>query len=542
MALLVNPSCVLFEDDHLLVVHKPAGINTHAPAPFAGEGLYDWLRHRDPAWASLAIHHRLDKETSGVMVFGKTPEANRSLTRQFSEHSIEKTYVFLTDRLVDPSTFHIRSCLVRSGAKYLSRPIHAGGIQAETRFRVLTDLSKGKVQAKTSRPLLFEANPVTGKTHQIRAHAAALGFPILGDTLYGGSRAPRLCLHASGLALSHPVTGRPMRFEVAADFNRQPALALREHLLDPAQTNAWRVIHGAADGWPGWYVDRLGDFYLSQSETSLSDEQQDFLRSLPVPTPRGVYHKLLTRQVRQLAAAEAAPQWISGPVAPDRFGIVENGRRFELSFQEGYSTGLFLDQRDNRRRLLTGYIAAGFSLHDKAPRACELLNTFAYTCAFSVCAAHSGMHTTSLDLSKKYLNWGRENFRSNGIDPSKHDFIYGDAFDWMRRLGKKGRRFDIVLLDPPTFSQSKESGVFRAERDFERLVALALALLRPNGILFTSTNSARLSPETFLNQVRHQVAASRRSILRMHYAPQPPDFPVTRLESAYLKTAWIKVS
>ena len=78
------PPCVLHEDEHLLVVNKPAGWNTHAPSAFAGEGIYDWLKHREPRWASLAIIHRLDKETSGVMVFGKTTLANRSLTEQFA--------------------------------------------------------------------------------------------------------------------------------------------------------------------------------------------------------------------------------------------------------------------------------------------------------------------------------------------------------------------------------------------------------------------------------------------------------------------------
>ena len=84
--------CVIFEDEHLLVVHKPAGWNTHAPGPHAGEGIYDWLRHREPRWATLAILHRLDKETSGVLVFGKTPAANRSLTEQFTERRVRKKY------------------------------------------------------------------------------------------------------------------------------------------------------------------------------------------------------------------------------------------------------------------------------------------------------------------------------------------------------------------------------------------------------------------------------------------------------------------
>src|SRR3979409_661213 len=92
--------CVILEDEHLLVVNKPAGLNTHAPSPFAGEGIYDWLKHREPRWADLAPLHRLDKETSGVMVFGKTALANRSLTEQFTRREVRKKYLLLTDRPV----------------------------------------------------------------------------------------------------------------------------------------------------------------------------------------------------------------------------------------------------------------------------------------------------------------------------------------------------------------------------------------------------------------------------------------------------------
>ena len=102
------------------------------------------------------------------------------------------------------------------------------------------------------------------------------------------------------------------------------------------------------------------------------------------------------------------------------------------------------------------------------------MNCFAYTCGFSVCAAKAGARTTSLDLSKKYLEWGKRNFALNGLDPAAHDFIYGDTFDWLRRLAKKGRAFDAVVLDPPTFSQSKEHGTFRAEKDYGKLVTAAL--------------------------------------------------------------------
>ena len=101
--------CVIFEDEHLLVVNKPAGWNTHAPSPFAGEGLYEWLKNREPRWSSLAILHRLDKETSGVLVFGKTPLANKSLTEQFTTRAVHKKYLLLTDRDVPKKEFTAKS-------------------------------------------------------------------------------------------------------------------------------------------------------------------------------------------------------------------------------------------------------------------------------------------------------------------------------------------------------------------------------------------------------------------------------------------------
>jgi 23S rRNA (cytosine1962-C5)-methyltransferase len=264
------------------------------------------------------------------------------------------------------------------------------------------------------------------------------------------------------------------------------------------------------------------------------------------PDVRGVYFKRLLRQVRKTPVTEASAQLVAGVMAPDRFPVTENGVTFELSLTEGYSTGLFLDQRDNRRRLLRGHVAANFPLYGKEGTGeCtppEVLNCFAYTCAFSVCAALGGARATSLDLSRKYLDWGRRNFGVNGLDPAAHDFIYGDVFDWLKRLAKKGRSFDVILLDPPTFSRSPGRGDFRAEADYGRLVSLALPLLRPRGVLLASANTARLSAVSFVEQVHAAIAGAGRRIIQEHYVPQPPDFPITREEPAYLKTIWLRVS
>ncbi|HEY2328234.1 MAG TPA: class I SAM-dependent rRNA methyltransferase, partial [Verrucomicrobiae bacterium] len=313
----------------------------------------------------------------------------------------------------------------------------------------------------------------------------------------------------------------------------------------PEATNAFRLNHGASDGWPGWFAEKLGNWLLSQSETDLTKKQNEELARLAkIYSSRGAYHKILSRHIRQSKTTDASPQLIFGEAAPERFEILENGVRYEMSFNEGYSVGLFLDQRDNRRRFLTSHIAAGFPVFQpeiRNPKS-EILNCFAYTCGFSVCAAKTGARTTSLDLSKKYLEWGKRNFALNGLDPAAHDFIFGDTFDWLRRLAKKARAFDAIVLDPPTFSQSKENGVFRVEKDFEKLVATALPVLKPGGILLASTNAADWPSEKFLATVETAVRAAKRKILKQHYIPQPPDFPVSRAEPAYLKTVWVKIS
>ena len=527
--------CVIFEDEHLLVVAKPAGWNTHAPSPYAGEGIYDWLKHREPRWATLAILHRLDKETSGVLVFGKTLLANKSLTEQFTERRVHKKYLLLTDKPVPAEEFIIKTALVRIGEKYASR---AGGEIAETKFTPIIDSKFGNSRLK-----MVSAEPLTGRTHQIRVHAAENGFPILGDILYGGTASSRVFLHAGEIAFTHPATKELVKFFAPVNFDIEPRLALRTAVIEPDATNAFRVINGTSDDWPGWFVEKLGDFLLSQAESPLSAKQQEELSWFANKfSLRGAYHKILSRQVRRSTTSETSPQLVFGEVAPARFEILENGVRYEMSFNEGYSVGLFLDQRDNRRRFLMNHIAADFPLFKSeiGNRKSEILNCFAYTCGFSVCAAKAGAHATSLDLSKKYLEWGKRNFALNGLDPTAHDFIYGDTFDWLRRLAKKGRAFDAVVLDPPTFSQSKEHGTFRAEKDYGKLVTAALPVLKPGGVLLASTNVADWPPDNLLADVDAAVHAAKRKILQRHYFPQPPDFPISRAEPAYLKTVWIR--
>ncbi len=538
------PPCVLHEDDDLLVVHKPAGWNTHAPAPHAGEGIYDWLRHREPRWADLAILHRLDKDTSGVLVFGKSTRANQSLTGQFTRREVEKTYLLHTAKVatspgpvirvesLSGGACRVTSWLQRQGESYVSRATGPAGEEAVTEFEPRGDAAPGTV---------WEARPKTGRTHQIRIHAAALGYPIRGDVLYGGPVAARVWLQAWRIRFRHPASGEPVEFAAPLETTGTgTAWSVLEAMFREDETNAFRWLHGAASGCPGIYVERLNRHLLVQFEDQPPDLSR---RTRPFGTREdGIYEKRLRRDVRVADPAGTSPVRVSGQAAAERFEVLENGVRFEVGLGEGYSYGLFLDQRDNRRRLLVNHVAAGFPLFPEGAAGREVLNCFAYTCAFSACAALAGARVTSLDLSRKYLDWGRRNFVVNGLDPAAHDFIYGDCFEWLRRLAKKGRCFDAVLLDPPTFSRSKEHGDFRAETDYGALVRNALAVLAPGGVLFASTNAARLGPAEFLACIGAAVTESGRRVTQQHYVPQPPDFPVTREEPAHLKTVWMRVA
>ncbi len=555
------PPCVVFEDDHLLVVRKPAGWNTHAPSPYAGAGIFEWLRDREPRWARLAIIHRLDKETSGLLVFGLTQDANRSLTEQFAGRRVEKEYVLATRRPVPFRERVVRTRIVRVGENYAVQPGEGGDDEAETEFQVLEGWSGGgAIEASGGGEggggLTFvRARPRTGRTHQIRVHAAHLGMPIHGDVRYGGEAAGRIWLHAVRLVFAHPATGWRTEFECPPSFEMPMWRGLREAWVVPGETSALRWWHGWADDPAGGrgarsgghcIVEQWGDFVLVQTaEPGPGREAGRWFDALGFCGVRGAYERPRDRQVRQASGATVSPRWVTGAEAPPAMHVMEHGVRYEVRFGEGYSVGLFLDQRENRRRVLNDHVSAVFGgVRPGASGGGErpgFLNVFAYTCGFSVVAALAGWRVTSVDLSRKYLDWGRRNFELNGLESADHEFVFGDAFDWLRRLGKKGRRFEAMVLDPPTFSQSKEGGVFRAEADYGRLVSSALGVLAPGGVLLASCNQGGWAPGDFVQCVEGAVIGRGRSIQSRYYAPQPPDFPVTRDEPAYLKGLWLRV-
>jgi 23S rRNA (cytosine1962-C5)-methyltransferase len=290
------------------------------------------------------------------------------------------------------------------------------------------------------------------------------------------------------------------------------ATGRRRRILSGGATDACRLADGRGDGFPrGIEVDTFaGRLLLSTRDT---EPPRDLLGALRA-TGAALYRKRLDRHRK-----EGSPEHLAGPRQDGRFLVRENGMRFEISFDAGYSQGLFLDQRDNRRRIRA-----------LARPGATVLNTFAYTGAFSVAAALGGATTTTLDLSQPYLDWARRNFSHNGLDPGAHYFCKGDTFHWLRRFARQGRRFDAVILDPPTFSRDDRGRAFRVESDYGELAALALACLAPGGTLLCCSNCRALSAAALERQIR---GASSRP-LKIESAPMPPDFT----GDAYLKSLW----
>ena len=285
------------------------------------------------------------------------------------------------------------------------------------------------------------------------------------------------------------------------------ALHTRKH-LNFGDTNAFRLVDGSGDGLPEIFLDSFADrWLLSTQSTHLPSPIRSWLEK----SDKSIYWKKLDQHEKE------SPSHLAGPMQEEPFVARENGLRYKISFQSGYSQGIFLDQRDNRRRV-----------REWSKPGQTILNTFAYTGAFSTAAASAGATTTTLDLSQPYLDWARENMRLNEIDPESHYFVKGDTFHWLRRFAKQGRKFDGIILDPPSFSRDQKGKVFRAESDYGTLAHLAAACLQPNGWLLCTTNHRGISPWSFLQTIRDAVPSRS----RFESPTMPPDFNGDQ----YLKT------
>jgi 23S rRNA (cytosine1962-C5)-methyltransferase len=309
------------------------------------------------------------------------------------------------------------------------------------------------------------------------------------------------------------------------------ALERRAPLLRDGGLDALRLVNGAGDGLPGLSVDRFGDVLLATS-----DEGADFepfaKRLVARLAPRALFHKVEAKsELEPRLVHSIGPGSESGEVV-----VREQGRRFLVRARERNAAGLFLDQRDNRSR-----VAELVAKRVAEAGGCSLLNTFAYTCSFSVAAALAGARTASVDLSARFLDWGRANFEQNGLDPSAHEFARGDALVFLEIAAKKGRKFDLLVLDPPTFSTSKQRGVFQVERHFGRLFELAARVAAPRARLLCSHNRRTFTDAALAESLREGARAAGRRIVALEAFAPPPDFPGSPATNPAARGGWVEL-
>ena len=282
----------------------------------------------------------------------------------------------------------------------------------------------------------------------------------------------------------------------------------RRETIRSEQTNAVRLVDGSGDGVDGLIIDDFAGRWIIQTTNDIEPTLD------PLLGYRSIYWRPLLKE------GKTVPKHLAGEIIDEPFCALESGLNFEIDFRAGYSPGLFLDQRLNRDKLRTLALEK------------ILLNTFSYTCSFGVAAAMGGAATVNLDLSRNYLHWGKRNYELNRIDLNNHEFLYGDVFDWLGRFKRHGRKFDLIILDPPTFSRDRKSRVFRVKDDFGALADLAAACLNRNGLLLCSTNSRGLTFDEFRRILRTGLSRPFKAVA----GSMPPDFTGEQ----YLKTVWVQ--
>ena len=306
------------------------------------------------------------------------------------------------------------------------------------------------------------------------------------------------------------------------------SIARRQRLM--GEGDAMRLVHGESDGLPGLVADRFGETMVVQIMSAGAERWRGFWGpALARLTGVRCVYERSDAEVRSL---EGLPHRVGAMVgqAPAYARIVEDGISYDVDVARGQKTGFYLDQRDNRA--LAGSLA----------RDAEVLNAFCYTGGFSLSALRGGARrVVSLDTSEEALSLARHNAALNGLDASHAEWLPADVFAQLRKFRDQGRRFDLIVLDPPKFAPT-EKHVPNAARAYKDINLWALKLLAPGGHLLTFSCSGAISPDLFQKIVAGAAAAARADVqIRRHLGaalahPVSIHFP----EGEYLKGLWLQ--
>lgn len=549
-------SWILYEDDALIVINKPARVSSEAAKAEVPDDIVSRLKaflasRGDDSY--LGIHQRLDRDTSGVLVYARQKAANASLAEQFEKRLAAKRYVAAVENYRGPKAQVLRHRLLplTRGRVEVAGPHDRRGLDAETRIEVIAEVG--------SRTLL-RCELVTGRTHQIRVQLSAIGCAVAGDSLYGAVPASRMLLHAEDIALIHPLDGRKLSFSAplppafdawmrdAEVFDADMGLfnsALEDALLARYalgrlseagdKTDAFRLVNEDGDGMPGFALDAYGRALVAHfySERCVEHRERilDAVASLGFDS---VYAKFRPRQANVIvdsAREEYAPaEPVRGQATDAEFVVHERGIPYLVRLGDGLSTGIFLDQRENRSRVR------------ELARGATVLNLFSYTCAFSSAALVGGAaRVVSVDASRDVLERGARNVALLENISGSHETIAADVFDVLERYAKGRTRFDLVVVDPPTYSTTKVSR-FRSGNDWRPLAELVLRVTASNGRVLFCSNDRRMVLKKFRRLLHEGAADAGRAVQQMKDIATPRDFPVAAGAESHLKSVLVTVA
>jgi 23S rRNA (cytosine1962-C5)-methyltransferase len=340
---------------------------------------------------------------------------------------------------------------------------------------------------------------------------AGPGRPFLGLGIYdpGSSIAVRVWTRTEGERIDETMIAARLK----------AAVALREMMHVPEKTSAWRVANAEGDGLPGILVDRFGDWLTLTLQT-------DALRTWADPIVAALANTIPARGI--YLRTDEACVLVHGKPCPDEIEVREPSVRCLVSPASPGKPGLFPDMRDARSALAPAVKGRSF------------LNLFAHTGAFSAMAAGAGAsEIVSVDLSPRYLAVARRNVELNAPGFAAHECVAGDVFESLVRLAREGRKFGVLVCDPPSFSSSKKSGAFSVRDDYRPLVRGALRVLEPGGLACFATNFRGVTREQFVRTIHDGAEMEGVSLRVLSVLSQPADFPVPSImpEAAYLQFA-----
>ncbi|MGY3765146.1 class I SAM-dependent rRNA methyltransferase [Vagococcus vulneris] len=303
------------------------------------------------------------------------------------------------------------------------------------------------------------------------------------------------------------------------------AFVHRQSFFESKVTDAFRIFNGEGDGLGGLTIDWYQGFLVVSwyNETIIQKKELIIheLTNILNEQVKGIYEKNRFNNDKY-----PETQHIYGLTAIEPLIVKENGVLYAVYLNEGLMTGIFLDQKDVRNRLIEG-LACGKNL----------LNMFSYTGAFSIAALAGGAsHTTSVDLAKRSIDKTREMFIINGINPDSQDIIVMDVFNYFKYATKKEKTFDCIVLDPPSFARNKKK-TFSVAKNYSELVFDAVQILETNGVLIASSNAANVSVEKFEQMIESGIKKNQRNFKLLDFYQLPSDFKTSPAfkEGNYLK-------